>query len=100
MDDIRLICGDCLEVLPTLADGSVDAVVTDPPYRIRLGSTKDKRHDGKHGLNRPAYTTYEDSPENILKVMLPALNRSLAVAKRGAVFSGPNIQDMPRGSLG
>ncbi len=24
--------GDCLEVLPTLAAGSVDAVVTDPPY--------------------------------------------------------------------
>jgi DNA modification methylase len=28
---IRLICGDCLEVLPTLSPGSVDAVVTDPP---------------------------------------------------------------------
>lgn len=28
----RLICGDCLEVLPTLEAGSVDAVVTDPPY--------------------------------------------------------------------
>jgi DNA modification methylase len=27
-----LILGDCLEVLPTLAAGSVDAVVTDPPY--------------------------------------------------------------------
>jgi hypothetical protein len=29
---MRLIHGDCLEVLPTLADASVDAVVTDPPY--------------------------------------------------------------------
>lgn len=28
----RLILGDCLEVLPTLEAGSVDAVVTDPPY--------------------------------------------------------------------
>jgi DNA modification methylase len=27
---VRLICGDCLEVLPTL--GKVDAVVTDPPW--------------------------------------------------------------------
>ncbi|MGB4847218.1 MAG: DNA methyltransferase [Saprospiraceae bacterium] len=27
-----LYCGDCLEVLPMLAAGSVDAVVTDPPY--------------------------------------------------------------------
>jgi site-specific DNA-methyltransferase (adenine-specific)/modification methylase len=29
-----VIEGDCLEVLPTLADKSVDAVVTDPPYGI------------------------------------------------------------------
>lgn len=28
----QLICGDCLDVLPTLASGSVDAVITDPPY--------------------------------------------------------------------
>jgi hypothetical protein len=27
-----LHCGDCLVVLPTLADASVDCVVTDPPY--------------------------------------------------------------------
>jgi site-specific DNA-methyltransferase (adenine-specific) len=31
---IRLYCGDCLAVLPTLDAGSVDAVVTDPPYGI------------------------------------------------------------------
>ena len=29
-DDVTLYCGDCLEILPTL--GTVDAVVTDPPY--------------------------------------------------------------------
>jgi len=28
----RVIHGDCLEVLPTLKVGSVDAVITDPPY--------------------------------------------------------------------
>ena len=30
----RLIHGDCRAVLPTLADASVDAVVTDPPAGI------------------------------------------------------------------
>jgi len=29
---LEIIHGDCLEVLPTLAAGSVDCVVTDPPY--------------------------------------------------------------------
>lgn len=31
---VTLHCGDCREILPTLAAGSVDAVVTDPPYGI------------------------------------------------------------------
>lgn len=35
--DCRLVLGDCLEVLPTLARGSVDAVVTDPPYAFMGG---------------------------------------------------------------
>lgn len=32
MDDCRLILGDALAVLPTLEAGSVDTVITDPPY--------------------------------------------------------------------
>lgn len=33
-----MYCGDCLEILPTLEAGSVDAVVTDPPYDLKTGS--------------------------------------------------------------
>jgi site-specific DNA-methyltransferase (adenine-specific) len=38
---VELICGDCLEVLPTLT--GIDAVVTDPPYGIgfKYASHKD-----------------------------------------------------------
>ena len=32
---VQLYLGDCLSILPTLAAGSVDAVVTDPPYGIK-----------------------------------------------------------------
>jgi site-specific DNA-methyltransferase (adenine-specific)/modification methylase len=31
---VKLILGDCLEVMKTLPDKSVDAVITDPPYGI------------------------------------------------------------------
>ncbi len=31
-EGVTLYLGDCLEVLPTLAAGSVDCIVTDPPY--------------------------------------------------------------------
>src|SRR3990167_111106 len=34
MSDLRVIEGDCLEVLPTRAAGSVACVVTAPPYGI------------------------------------------------------------------
>ena len=47
MQDVRLINGDCLDVLRTLESGSVDAVVTDPPYNVGLkySSTDDSRDD-------------------------------------------------------
>jgi len=33
---VKLYLGDCLEILPTLEAGSVDAVITDPPYGINI----------------------------------------------------------------
>lgn len=33
---VLILTGDCLEVMRTLDAGSVDAVVTDPPYGIRF----------------------------------------------------------------
>ena len=35
-----LYCGDCLDILPTLADKSVDLVLTDPPYGIGESNEK------------------------------------------------------------
>jgi site-specific DNA-methyltransferase (adenine-specific) len=40
MSDVRLHLGDCLDVLRTLESGSVDAVVTDPPYLLGSASTR------------------------------------------------------------
>lgn len=33
-DPVRLVQGDCLDVLSALPDGCIDAVVTDPPYKL------------------------------------------------------------------
>lgn len=32
--------GDCLELLPTLADNSIDAILTDPPYHLNFMNSK------------------------------------------------------------
>ncbi|QNJ57410.1 DNA methyltransferase [Pseudomonas phage Dolphis] len=44
--------GDCLEVLRTIPDNSIDSVVTDPPYGIRFMG---KSWDGKDIEERAAY---------------------------------------------
>lgn len=32
MED-KIVCGDCLEIIKTIQDGTFDAVITDPPYQ-------------------------------------------------------------------
>lgn len=59
--DCRMACADCLEVLPTLAAGSVDACVTDPPYGCNFG-----------------YESYNDTPENferLIDAVIPMMRR-------------------------
>lgn len=46
---VKLWLGDCLEILPTLEPGSVDAVVTDPPYGINADAGQAKRANHQHG---------------------------------------------------
>lgn len=49
---MRLILGDCLDVLPTLEAGSVDAIVSDPPYG--MGWRTDSSRFSGGGRNRGA----------------------------------------------
>ena len=51
--DAELYLGDCLDVLPML--GKVDAVVTDPPYNVCLGSNHHSKR--QHG--------YSNSTDNL-----------------------------------
>lgn len=34
MIDVR--CGNCIDLLDTIPDGSVDLILTDPPYNISI----------------------------------------------------------------
>ena len=80
-----LYCGDCLDILPKLPDGCVDAVVTDPPYG----------HNNNNGdliANREAALGKGKSPEaewrpiandgpeanEIFRAILPGLRRVLS----------------------
>ena len=51
-EGVRLICGDCREILPDL--GKVDAVVTDPPYGIGIAANPVRqRHERMGWDNAP-----------------------------------------------
>jgi DNA modification methylase len=70
---VRLYCGDCLDVLPTLEAGSVDAVVTDPPYGIGY-----KYVNGKEKAS---------TPQEYITFLRPILNAVDALARPGAFFA-------------
>lgn len=45
---VRLILGDCLQVLPTLS--GIDAVVTDPPYGVKFQGKKNSHSQTRSGV--------------------------------------------------
>lgn len=42
---MRLLLGDCLDLLQTIDDQSIDAVVTDPPYSLAFMGSKWDSHE-------------------------------------------------------
>jgi site-specific DNA-methyltransferase (adenine-specific) len=72
-----------------------DVVVTDPPYGVELGVAKDMRANG-HGLAKKSYRSHRDTYEELTTSVVPILDAFLRTATRGAVFSGPHLQEMPK----
>ena len=62
--ELRL--GDALEILPTLADASIDLVATDPPYNIQLPLTMaGGRLAETHANRRTDYAMVSDAPADL-----------------------------------
>ena len=55
----QLLLGDCLDVLRTLPDASVDAIVTDPPYGL---SFMGKRWDYDWASTQPLRLAPQPQP--------------------------------------
>lgn len=82
-DGITIYHGDCRDVLPNIE--KADALVTDPPYGVLMGSSKEKRPD-RH-LIRGHYASYHDSLENFLQIIVPSVQEALSKCGRGSVFT-------------
>lgn len=65
--DITVYCGDCAEVMPELEAGSIDAVITDPPYGL------DKKWTGGTWFTKGVYAngiTWDQPVDNDFIVSL------------------------------
>jgi len=85
--NIRLYCGDCLGILPTLEAGSVDAVVTDPPYGIGLTKKIAKQRNGSVKAREGGYV-HKDNLEYLSLVTVPATRLCIGLAKRVVITPG------------
>ncbi len=81
---IVLFHSDCRDVLPTLR---ADVLITDPPYGVNLGKHRSAA-DGRtgHVLVKCGYDSYEDTVENFISVVAPAIRAALGIVDRGLVF--------------
>lgn len=76
MSEVKLYCGDCLEILPTLEAGSVDAVVTDPPYGV--------------GVNYG--DLFQDTKDHLEWLVNQFMIQVLAIGKLTLIFCGNGNQ--------
>ncbi len=83
----HIINNDCLDVLPTLPDNSVDAVITDPPYGVGLKAKRAKQRNGEVSV-REGHYFFEDTPEYIKQVVIPAINECRRIARVVVVTPG------------
>lgn len=84
--DCTLYLGDCREIIPGIA--SVDALVTDPPYGVSFSGKNAVQRGGGTIKRHATYGTYDDTPENIDRVVIPAIRQALARSKRAAIMPG------------
>ena len=85
-EQIKLIHGDCLEVMKAIPDESIDLVVTDPPYQINYKS--------KWNLNgNTSKSILGDNDYNLIKLAVSEMYRVLKNNSAAYIFCSPKKID-------
>lgn len=67
MNTVNLMRGDCLELMKNIPDGSVDLVLTDPPYGIDFQSNFRKNKFNKIENDSTVNAEFLDECKRVLK---------------------------------
>lgn len=86
---VQLFCGDCLEILPTLAAGAADVVITDPPYGI--GEVSARNNSRSKVVSARNYGEYSWDKERTSPAAFIEMRR---IAKHQVVFGGNYYTDI------
>jgi DNA modification methylase len=98
LGDCTLYLGDCLEILPQLAAGSVDAIFADPPYNVGLNySNGDNREDYPEWIKQ-----WMDECLNIAPIVMitPGIRNIWLYPPANWVFCWRKANSMRRNDLG
>jgi len=79
-EGVKFINDDCLKILPTLKDESIDLVITDPPWGIEL--------KGMQGARSVDYKMFDDSVRGLYKKVIPELYRVMKDGSHLWLFFG------------
>ncbi len=84
-DAVTIYHADCRDVLPLL--GKFNLLLTDPPYGIgEVTGTVAKQRAHKH-----EYLSFDDTPENVIKSVIPPIETSLLMCQRAIITPGPKV---------
>jgi len=90
-----------MEYMHGMADGCVDAVVTDPPYGVNFTGKAGHYRNNPNARRTDTYSMYEDTEENWIAIILPAIEMAISLADCAAIcMAETRIFDMPKGNLG
>jgi DNA modification methylase len=96
---VKLFLGDCLDVLPTLEAGSVDAAVTSPPYNIAGGSHAASGRYKNQPLNISGDWYDDHMPEDEYQAWLNRVIAECRRACRGLVWMNHKVRYADRRAL-
>lgn len=103
MDSMKLIHGDCLEEMKNIPDGSVDMVLTDPPYKMNRttgGETNIGMRNKWQGNIKAGNTVMDFDLSIRFSDWLPEVYRALKEGTHAYIFvNDKNIQEILNESM-